>query len=186
MTRGEGFGDLAEFYQDDMPLTIRGKVYRVPDPDVETGLYCQSIWAAGFDVFAAQERGDEPTAAQIGQASLSDNAETSLYVRILTRPIYDQMIADGLSWGVLKHAATTCFMWIVVGEDAAKDFWQRRPLGAATAPNRETRRRAQKASTSTAADSTTPQASSTSGTRSRQTSSPRQKVKAAPSRGKRS
>ena len=188
MSRGEGFGDLAEYWSAGLPLTIGGKTYVVPEPSAETGLMCQTLFSAGINVFAATENGTEVAPGIKQMSVLGDDEETNLYVRVLG-PTYAAMIKDGVSWAKLRHAGVTAFMWIVINEDAAKAYWQGRPL-AMTAPaepgNRAERRAKDPSSTPTRA-ARSAKTVSPSTTKSRRTSSESSPAAVAkPSRGSRS
>jgi hypothetical protein len=134
------FRDLDEFFDDTLPLPIKGKTYVVPGPDADTGLLCQRLMAVGI---TAAQGGD------IDAAQLDDAGEIDLYARVLG-PVYQELLADKVSWPRIKHAGTTAFLWIAADLDTAMKFWEMGP--EAEAPDRK------------AAASSTPRRGSTSGT----------------------
>jgi hypothetical protein len=46
----DGFQDLDAFFDDHLPLPIRGKVYRIPPASAELGLLCSRLVMAGETV----------------------------------------------------------------------------------------------------------------------------------------
>ncbi|MFF0770981.1 hypothetical protein ACFYUK_19000 [Nonomuraea wenchangensis] len=144
---------LDEFFDDTLGLPIGGKEYVIPAPDAETGLLCQRLMQAGVAAAAGQETDLSDL------ADLDDDQETDLYRRCLG-PVYDQLLADKVTWPRIKHAGVTAFLWIAVDLDAAMKYWESGGDPEALAPNR---------AASEAAASTTRSRGSTNGTsRSRQ------------------
>ncbi|MFC4912592.1 DUF7426 family protein [Actinomadura gamaensis] len=149
------FKDLNEFLADaHLDLPINGTVYRVNDPDAETGLVVQRLMEIG----AAVHQGREVT-----EAELDDVEEGELYERVLG-DAYAQMLADNVTWSRIKHAAVTAMIWISADLESAEKYWE--TAGEATAPpatpagpNRASRR------ASAAAARTTRSRASTTGTR---------------------
>jgi hypothetical protein len=163
-----GFNDLDEFFDDTLPLPIAGRVYVVPSPDAEVGLWCTRLFSAA-QIKAAGGEADMPT-------ELDDDAELGMYSRVLGTA-YAEMLADNVPISRITFAGQTAFIWITQGKVTAEVFWNN--SGNLQAPNRETRR-----STRTGAASATPGRGSMSGTKSqprKRTASP---AKATPSRGK--
>lgn len=125
---------LDEFFDDSLTLPINGKEYTVPPPSAETGLLCQRVMQAG--VAAANGK-------KADLSNLDDEQELDLYKRCLGTA-HEQLIADGVSWPVIKHAGVTAFLWIAADSDTAGKYWE--SAGSddpeAPAPNRATRRAA--------------------------------------------
>lgn len=184
---GGSFGDLSDFWAEGLPLTIKGKDYVIPEPSAELGLYVQSIFSAAGAVAKTVVTGESVAEATKAASHLDDAQETNLYRRMLG-PVYDELIADGASWRVLRHVGQTAMFWIAIGEDAARAYWQGdNPLALGSATNREERRAQTRAaktaavkpakaaaaarSTSSRAGTATPKPASPSGTRSRATKS---------------
>ncbi|MET7450686.1 hypothetical protein ABZT03_02095 [Streptomyces sp. NPDC005574] len=145
------FNELGNLLDDSLPLPIKGKVYRVPAPSAATGLRVQAIMQAAA------------TAADGGQADrevLADAAERDMYADVLGAS-HAEMVADGVEWPMLKHAAVTAMVWIIQSKDRAEAYWNTGGDPSQLAPNREQRR-----STSGAANKTRSRGSS-SGTRHR-------------------
>jgi hypothetical protein len=118
------FKDLDDFFNDGLELPVGGKLYKIPAPDGETGLYCQRLAEAG--VAAAQGK-------NVPEAELDDVRELDLYKRVLG-PVYDELFADGVKWPRIKHVAITTFMWIVGNDEAAVAYWEKGPEAQAPAP----------------------------------------------------
>jgi hypothetical protein len=138
-----------------------GKIYHIPEPDRELGLWCTAMMAAGLAV----NMGEEPTEG-MPPLQLDDEGEEALYKRILG-PVWDELGADGHGFATQRHFAQTAFFWIGMGEEAAMQFWNSGGDPKALAPRAARRQRpAPTASTrSTVAASTTLSPGSTSGTK---------------------
>lgn len=161
------FDDLDQYFDDTLSLPVGGKTYVIAGPDAETGLFCQRLMTAGVAASAGL-----PTPASMPDLKMDDDAETAFYRRILG-DVYDQLVADGVSWPKIQIVAQTAFFWIASGKEMAEAFWRSggdpKASSASAAPNRASRR-----STSTAAARTTKPRASTSGTKSpRKNSTPR-------------
>lgn len=116
-----------------LDLPIGGKVYRVRDPDAETGILCARLM---LDTVRAVDA-DDPDALP---DDLANTDEPSFYRRVLG-PVYEDMLADGVPYSRLKLAVQTAVLWIAHGRDAAETYWERGgSAGEAPAPNRKSRR----------------------------------------------
>src|SRR4051812_14586508 len=102
------FKDLDEFFDDGLSLPVGGKTYRIPAPSAQVGLYCQKLAEAATQAADGKD---------VSEADLDDAREADLYVKVLG-PVYDELIADKVSWPKIKHVAVTTFLWIV-GNDVA-------------------------------------------------------------------
>lgn len=114
------FSELTEFLADQLELPVRGRTYKVPAVDWETGLVCQALWNTAL-------------AAQVGSAIqqrdrviIDDNAEQDLVFRCLG-PVLDELKAEGVPYPLIRHMGLTIFYWTVVGEPAALRFWEGGP-----------------------------------------------------------
>lgn len=139
---------LDEFFDDTLTLPIGGREYTIPAPDAETGLLCQRLMQAGVAAAAGQQTDLSDL------AELDDDQETDLYKRCLG-PVYDQLIADKVSWPRIKHAGITAFLWVAADLETAMRYWEAGGNPEAFAPSR---------TVSEAAASTTRSRGSTSGT----------------------
>lgn len=146
------FQAVDELLSDGLDLPLGGTVYRVPAPSAEIGLRTTAIMQAAA---AAADGG------KADEQVLADAAERDLYRDVLGTA-HDAMVADGVEWPALKHAAITSMVWIVQNKDAAERYWNSGGDPSRLAPNRAARR-----NSSDAASSTRPRGS-TSGTKSRQ------------------
>lgn len=144
--------DLGEYLSRTLDLPVAGKTYRVPSPPARVGLRLQAGWA----VTAARRAGVDPKQHQV-RILATDDGSTSLEQDALG-PVYDEMLADGVTVETITHAGMTAYLWIVAGERAARAWWVA-PLGEASRPLRDP-----STSTSTGEASTTPTPASTSGT----------------------
>lgn len=134
-----GFEALDELLDESLHLPIAGKVYTVPAPSAEVGLRTQAIVHAAA-VAADGGRADE----QI----LADAAERDLYADVLGSA-HAEMVADGVPWPALKHAAITAMVWISQDKSAAERFWNAGGDPSRLAPNRAARRSPSGAASST-------------------------------------
>lgn len=121
------FQDLAELLDPTLPLPIRGKVYRVPSPDVATGLRAQATVAIAAKVKAGQN----VTPDDIATLKL-DDAEEMEFTRSMLGPVLEEMQGDDIPWEYVRHAAKTVFMWLVSDRDEAAKVWSN--LGNARRP----------------------------------------------------
>jgi hypothetical protein len=60
---------------------------------------------------------------RLDELELDDADEIDLYKRLLG-PAYDEMLADGLPWAIVKHAGVTAFMWVAYDRDSAEKYWE--------------------------------------------------------------
>ncbi|MFJ6052302.1 hypothetical protein [Streptomyces sp. NPDC092307] len=145
------FEDLGELLDESIELPVGGRLYTVPAPSAEIGLRTQALIHAAA-VAADGGRADEQV--------LGDAAERNLYRDVLG-PAHDEMIADGVMWPTLKHAAITAMVWIAQDKAAAERYWAAAGDPSRLAPNRAARR------SQSGAASSTPSRGSTSGTSTR-------------------
>ncbi|KOX16574.1 MULTISPECIES: DUF7426 family protein [unclassified Streptomyces] len=124
------FEALDELLVESLTLPIGGRHYAVPAPSAEVGLRTQALVHAAA-VAADGGRADETV--------LSDAAERD-HFRDVLGTAYDEMLADGVSWPALKHAALTCMVWIAQDKVAAERFWNSGGDPNRLAPNRAARR----------------------------------------------
>lgn len=153
------FKDLDDFFDSSLRLPVGGKVYVIASPDHKVGLYVQRI----VEAVAIIEDGGMPT-GEAPKLVLDDGEEVDLYESILG-PTFQQMKDDGVPWAKQKMVANTAFIWVAMGDEAAKAFWESGgdPKAASRMGNRSQRRAT--GSTRTGAASTTRKPASTSGTK---------------------
>ncbi len=108
-------GDWAEL--GGLKLPIGGKVYVLPPVSAELGPRLQVLMSSGVTLGQGGELADDD------KQVLSDLAEKELY-RDLLGPVYDEMIADGVPWSALKHAAMTVLVDATVDRDTAEQYWE--------------------------------------------------------------
>ncbi|MFJ7902372.1 hypothetical protein ACIQ6V_18080 [Streptomyces sp. NPDC096198] len=124
------FEALDELLVESLPLPIGGRIYTVPAPSAEVGLRTQALINAAA-VAADGGKADEQV--------LGDAAERDLYRDVLGTA-HDEMVADGVPWPALKHAALTSMVWIAQDKTAAEKFWNAAGDPNRLAPNRAARR----------------------------------------------
>lgn len=139
------FRDLDEFLVDEpIRLPIRGKTYEFPGSiPARTGLLLQRMGAMAEQ---ARQAGAGPAGlakAAMEAEVLDDQAEMDLR-RELMGDTEAEMARDGLTTAHTAHVFRTLMVWHMAGEEAAMYAWERQ--GNSSTPNRETRRRASKAS----------------------------------------
>ncbi|TCO64389.1 DUF7426 family protein [Actinocrispum wychmicini] len=130
------FRDLSEVLDAGLSLPINGKTYVVPPVDAETGLRLQRLAELAATVAHAVEAGE-----QIDTVALDDAGEIDLY-RDALGTVYDEMIADRVSWPALKLAGVTAWLDAAVGREAAEAYWNGAGSPEAPAGNRATRQAA--------------------------------------------
>jgi len=156
------FKDLDEFFDDTLALPVGNKLYRVPSPPAEIGLWCQRVLGAGIAISGGHDPDTVPAMPQ----DFNDEEERDLYERLLG-PVWQELHDDQVSWEKIKMIGMTAFVWVGGSRDMAEKFWNSGADPKVLAPNRADRRSA--ASTGTGAAGTTKAAGSTSTTRSRRT-----------------
>lgn len=156
------FNAIAELLDEALHLPIGGKTYTVPAPSAEVGLRTQAL------VNAAAIAAD---GGRVNEQVLGDAAERDLYRDVLGTA-HDELIADGVNWPTLKHAAITAMVWVAQDKSAAEAYWN-----AAGDPNRLAPNRAARRAQSGTASSTKSRGSS-SGTSTRPAKAPAKAKKA--------
>lgn len=163
------FKSLDEVYQNYLELPGReGKLYRVPEADFATGLWCtEAFMLAKAVIDGAEIPADAP------QLRLDGDEELAMHRKLLGDELLEELKGDGHGKPTIDLFATTAFLWHAAGREMAEQYWNaggraedfsRGPL------NRAGRRHP---STGTAAESTTKPRASGSGTRSPRKSAPR-------------
>jgi hypothetical protein len=147
------FEALEDLFDDALELPVGGKTYRVPSPSAEDGLRVQTITTLAARLLSGGEA--------IDTEALDDDEERDLF-QLSLGPVYDELLADGVSWSALRHVGLTAMFWITNGVETAQTYWKAAGDPSLLAPNREARRKAKK--TGSAAASKTPRRGSTSGT----------------------
>jgi hypothetical protein len=159
-----GFQDLDALLDDTLSLPIGDKVYIVPAPNAELGLWCQRMVAAGLMIQAGQTPPES-----MPKLTLDDEDEEALYRRMLG-DAFDALLADGVSWPKIQIVGQTALLWIGSGRPLAEEFWNSGGDPEAFPP---ARKRTRPGSTSTGEARTTKRRGSTSGTTSRRGGSKR-------------
>lgn len=143
------FKDVAEFVDDELELPIKGKVYRVPPVDALVGLRLQRLLLLA----RLSAQGVELSPEDAAELELDDNSQAELYKQLLG-PVYDEMLADGVSYPHLERAGNTAVAFFVGGMEAAEAAWSEVAPGKPE-PKRPQDRRPRKAATSRSGSTTT-------------------------------
>src|SRR5690606_1918081 len=171
--RGRGvavaFADLTEVLDGYLDLPVRGIVYRVHQPDAETGLRIRRAML----IAERMARGEEVSEADREWADRQDLERMALGDDLLAR-----MRADGVRPDETAFLGMTVLIWIYQGRVAAEAWWASGGDPERLAPNREARRSGQ------AAASTTRSRGSTSGTNRRRGTSGGRRGRGNRSRGR--
>jgi hypothetical protein len=178
---GRTLGDLDQYLDPGLTLTMRGVEYTVPLPSAELGLWCRRMSDASVDATSTDA---EVKAAAESAAELPDLPGRMTFEERLLGDAYPLMVADEQPDAFVQFAAQTVYVWIIAGEDMAARFWQAGGRPEAAGPDNRAARRASSRKTSTGAVSATRSRASTSGTSSPTKSS--RNGAAAASRGRRS
>ncbi len=166
------FGDLDEYLDPGLTLTVRGKEYTLPLPSAELGLWCRRIALMAGEAGAAssdEELAEASSRARKWAAELPPlpGAERLSFEQLLLGPVHAEMMADKVPDPYVQFCAQTAYIWLIAGEDQAERYWTSGGRPEAAGPGNRASRRANARKTSTDAASTTPTPASTSGTSSR-------------------
>lgn len=110
------FEDLDAFLAPGFELPVRGKTYRVPAPKAREGLYLQAIMDAGESLVVTGG------VTKANQTVLSDDEERSAY-QLALGSAWEEMVADGLEWPIVKHAGLTALVYWTRGPQQAERTW---------------------------------------------------------------
>jgi hypothetical protein len=131
--------DLGAFLDDDaLDIPLGGKTYHIPSPDARTGLYLEAAMNLSAKAAAGEELSDEDAAS----IQLDDGEERDLYRRVLGG-VFDELVADDVSWARIQRIGRYALIWFTMGPEAAERSITQ---GEAPAPNRKERRAAGKRS----------------------------------------
>ena len=130
------FQDLAEMWDPNLPLPIRGKTYSVPSPNIAVGLRAQATVAIAVKVKA----GGSVTPEDVAALKLDDEQELE-FTQSMLGPVFTEMQADDIPWEYVRHAAKTVFMWLISDRDEAAQIWADRGADVRDLDRRQHRRR---------------------------------------------
>lgn len=133
----EKLGELLdEFIELPVPIGDREegktKLYRIDSPSGRDGLKIEAITQAAVTLVQGGE--------DIDTELLDDDEERDTF-KLLLGDVYEEMLADGVKWVWLRHAALTCLMWVNSGLQTAEQYW-----ASAGDPERLARNRAERRS----------------------------------------
>lgn len=112
------FEDLAAFVRPGFDLPVLGRTYYIPPPNARDGAWLQALIDGVESVVLTAAIG------AANKAVLSDEQERTAY-QIALGSAYDEMVAAGVPWPVLKHAGWTAWMFWTRGQAAAERSWAR-------------------------------------------------------------
>lgn len=137
------FKDLREFLNSDIELPIGGNVYRIPSPTAEEGLRLRMLFVNPDEAMGDAEELAE-MARLLGAHWEPNLVEVPVYDPVSMYPVLDDqgepvtrtadrgsyvggtwsaMVADGVTWPELDHAARTALMHFGVGAMVAEMNW---------------------------------------------------------------
>lgn len=102
----------------DLPVTA-GKVYKIQPVDAATGVEITAMMGVATRAYLNKS---EPTPDELAEVIGSNEGQESLYKRVLG-DVYDELVADGHNFEVIKFVGTTATIWITTGIEAAEEFW---------------------------------------------------------------
>jgi hypothetical protein len=137
--------DLADFYVETYDIPIRGKVYRIESPSIDTGMMATRL----MDLMIAVSRGEEVPAKDRAALVLDDDEELELFQRIVGPAVWEQMRADGVRFAEARHVSLTVMYWVTLGRDAADAHWE--SVAAPKAPPKQPQDRKPKTTRTTRA-----------------------------------
>ena len=122
-----------------------GKIYHVPSPNAETGLRLSAL----ADLTIKMNKGIEISEADMRRMRLDDKQELEFTEQVLSKPLVDEMLADGVKWEHLKRLTAYAFTYFAVSPQAAMDAAREGAFNPkAVTPNRAQRRTKAKSVTS--------------------------------------
>ena len=119
-------------------VEVGGKTSRVPSPDAATG----ARLTMRMTLALREASGETLTDDERAEVKLDDVAERSFYADILG-PVYDEMIADGVTWSVLRLTAQDAHL-IITDNQALADITLASQGEAIARANRAQRRAVKK------------------------------------------
>ena len=186
------FGELDQYLDPGLKLTVKGTVYTVPLPSGELGLWCRRVAQVAGEISAASSEEEIQAVAERAAEAAEElppipGGDRRPFEVLMLGDAHAQMLADAVPDPYIQFCARTAYLWIVAGEEAAERFWTSGGRPEAPSPaNRAERRALQRAGSSTTTSTgearTTPSPGSGTGTNSRRSGSSRGRG----SRGRRS
>jgi len=183
------FGDLDQYFDPGLTLTVGGTEYVVPPPSAELGLWCQQVARlAGAIKSATTEVEMLAIIERVKALEAKDpDSDDSSFAQRMLRELWHELAGAGVDHHRLEFCGQTVYIWIMGGEEKAAAYWRAGGDPEAVSPTNRAERRAvaKKAKkTVTAGVGATKPPGSTSGTSSPRKSSA--SAKAPRSRGTRS
>ena len=126
------FEDIAQFVANSFDLPYGGKTYTIPAPSAQDGLWLQAILDGAESFVLTRAVGAANRKVIVG-----DEEERTAY-QLAMGPAYQQMVDDGVTWPVLKHAGMTAWIYWCRSSSAAERYWAQLPDGSGNAPAPET------------------------------------------------
>lgn len=177
------FGDVTQYFDPGLTVTVLKREYTLPLPSAEMGLWCRTM-AETAGVIDSDATDDEVNEAVAAVDDLPELPGKLTFPERMLGDVYQQMVADKVPDPYIQFCARTVYIWIIGGEEMAERYWTAGGRPEAMARGNRASRRATASKTSTDGASGTRSRASSSGT-----SSPRTSGKSATgsgSRGRRS
>lgn len=148
--------DLGDYLSDDSiriplktPKRPEGKIYTIPSPDVDTGIWLTALAQMGSRIAA----GDKTiTEADVEKIKMEGPEEES-FVKIVLGEAYQEMKDDGVKWVQLQRLAQYAFAYFSMGPEAAQKGVESGAFSGKAPANRAQRRTAVKSAQPVSADS---------------------------------
>lgn len=158
-------GELDDLLDPGLAVTIHGRVYELPLPSSELGLWLQRTTQLAPRVQAASTPAEVAAVeAEVMRLPKPPGEEGRTFEQLMLGHAHAEMVAANVPHHYLRHCALTAYVWTIQDRAAAEEYYTGGPKSSSPT-NRQERRAAGKTSTGKASATRTP--ASTSGTKSR-------------------
>lgn len=102
-------------------LLINGTNYTVESPRGDIGLRYTRLSIAAARVASKKEVSPELRAKLV-----LDDSDERMFIEDMLGDTLAAMVAGGVQWPIIQHAAATTLVWISYGVEAAVSYWQQK------------------------------------------------------------
>ena len=102
-------------------LLINGTNYTVESPRGDIGLRYTRLSSAAARVASKKEVSPELRAKLV-----LDDSDERMFIEHMLGDTLAAMVAGGVQWPIIQHAAATTLVWISYGVEAAVSYWQQK------------------------------------------------------------